>query len=117
MHDVKALIAKSDKLAAGTRRFESAVVCPLVQGFSLLPITEALAKELTGCQSETKAAITQRAQRPRRQTVAQMVLDDASFRAAQPDRTRGLARVLARWRLAKHSKPIQEFSRGLHSLA
>ncbi len=57
MHDVKALIAKSDKLAAGIRQLESAVVCPLVQGFSLLPITEALAKGLTLYQSETKAAI------------------------------------------------------------
>jgi hypothetical protein len=72
MHDVKALIAKSDTLAAGTRRFESAIICPLVQGFSLLPITEALAKELAAYQPETKAALT---------------------------------------------KPIQQFSDGLHALA
>jgi hypothetical protein len=32
MHDVKALIARGDKLAAASRQFESAIVCPLVQG-------------------------------------------------------------------------------------
>jgi hypothetical protein len=47
MHDVTALIAKSDKLTAAARRFESAVVCPLVQGFSLLPVTEDFATELS----------------------------------------------------------------------
>ena len=72
MHDVKALIAKSEKLTARARQFESAIVCPLVQGFSLLPITDALAKELTAYQSDTKVALT---------------------------------------------KPIQEFSDGLHALA
>jgi hypothetical protein len=46
MHDVQALIAKSDPLAAAAGRFERAVVCPLVQGFALLPITDDLAKEL-----------------------------------------------------------------------
>ena len=45
MHDVQALIAKSNELAVGVRQFESAIVCPLVQGFSLLPITDAPAKE------------------------------------------------------------------------
>jgi hypothetical protein len=57
MHEVEALIAKSDKLAAGARQFESAIVCPLVQGFSLLPITEAFAKELGGYQTDTRAAL------------------------------------------------------------
>jgi hypothetical protein len=57
MHDVKALIAKHDTLTAGARRFESAVVCPLVQGFSLLPITDALAKELVVHRSGTKATL------------------------------------------------------------
>jgi hypothetical protein len=51
MHEVEALIAKSDKLAAGARQFESAIVCPLVQGLSLLQITEAFAKELGGYQT------------------------------------------------------------------
>lgn len=57
MHDVQALIAKSDKLAAVARRFKCAVVCPLVQGFSLLPITDFFARELNGCQSETRPAL------------------------------------------------------------
>jgi hypothetical protein len=56
MHEVEALIAKSNHLAAGARRLECAIVCPLVQGFSLLPITEDLAKELAVNQSETKAS-------------------------------------------------------------
>jgi hypothetical protein len=57
MHDVEALIAKSDTLAAGARRFESAVVCPLVQGFSLLPITDVLGKELAVYRPGTKATL------------------------------------------------------------
>ena len=55
MHDVKALIATSDKLAAAARRFDTAVVCPLVQSFSLLPITDGLAKELS--EPQTKAPL------------------------------------------------------------
>jgi hypothetical protein len=58
MHDVTAMIAKSEKLTAATRRFKTAVVCPLVQGFSLLPITEDLAKELSVYASQTKAPLT-----------------------------------------------------------
>ena len=58
MHDVTALIAKSDKLTAATHRFEAVVVCPLVQGFSLLPITEDFAKELSVYASQTKAPLT-----------------------------------------------------------
>ena len=54
MHDVKALIARGDALAAGARRLESAIVCPLVQGFSLLPITNELVKELAVYRSKTK---------------------------------------------------------------
>jgi hypothetical protein len=57
MHEVEALIAKSDKLAVGVRQFESAIICPLVQGFSLLPITETLAKDIAGYQTETRAAL------------------------------------------------------------
>ena len=58
MHDVQALIAKCDKLAARARQFENAIVCQLVQGFSLVPITDALAKQLAAYQPETKAALT-----------------------------------------------------------
>ena len=58
MHDVAALIAKSDKLTAAARRFETVVVCPLVQSFSLLPITEDFAKELSIYASQTKAPLT-----------------------------------------------------------
>ena len=54
MHDVNALIAKSDTLAAGTRRFDSAIVCPLAQGFSLVPLTDALAKEIASHQPDLK---------------------------------------------------------------
>ena len=57
MHEIKALIAKSSELAAGTRRLGCAIVCPLVQGFSLLPITEDLAKELAVNRSEAKASL------------------------------------------------------------
>ena len=58
MHDVTALIAKSEKLTATTRRFETAVVCPLVQSFSLLPITEDFEKELSVYASQTKPPLT-----------------------------------------------------------
>ena len=58
MHDVTALIANSDKLTAATRRFETVVVCPLVQSFSLLPITEDFAKELSVYASQMKAPLT-----------------------------------------------------------
>ena len=54
MHEVEALIAETDHLAAAARKFETATVCSLAQGFSLLPITDALAKELRGYQPETK---------------------------------------------------------------
>jgi hypothetical protein len=57
MHEIKALIAKSDELAAGTRQLERAIVCPLVQGFSLLPITEDIAKVIAVHRPETKAAL------------------------------------------------------------
>jgi hypothetical protein len=54
MHDVKALITKSDKLTKRASQFERAIVCPLVQGYSLLPITDALTKELSAYRSTTK---------------------------------------------------------------
>ena len=47
MHDIKALIAKDAALTIAARKFASGFVCRLVQGFSLLPIADALAKELT----------------------------------------------------------------------
>jgi hypothetical protein len=58
MHDVDALIARTDALAAGTSQFASAVVCPLVQGFSLLPITDDLAKELAAYRTDVQATLT-----------------------------------------------------------
>jgi hypothetical protein len=58
MHDVDALIAKYDHLAAAVSRFENATVCPLAQGFSLLPITEAFAEELAVSQPEVKGSLT-----------------------------------------------------------
>ncbi len=58
MHEVRALIAKSNELAVSARQFQSAIVCPLVQGFSLLPITDALEKELDAYPSESKVALT-----------------------------------------------------------
>ena len=58
MHDVDALIAKSDHLAAAVSGLENATLCPLAQGFSLLPITEALAEELTLREPEVKSSLT-----------------------------------------------------------
>src|SRR3954447_4840724 len=57
MHDVKALIANDAALIMAARKFASAVVCRLVQGFSLLPIAEALAKELTYYRAEQTATL------------------------------------------------------------
>ena len=58
MHDVDALIAKVDDLTAAVRRFGTAIVCSLAQGFSLLPITEALEKELVVHRSGAKDLVT-----------------------------------------------------------
>jgi hypothetical protein len=57
MHDVDALIAHNDALTAGASRFVSAVVCPLAQGFSLLPITDALTKELAAYRADVQATL------------------------------------------------------------
>lgn len=57
MHDVDALIAKSDHLAAAVSGFENAALCPLAQGFSLLPITEALADELTLFEPKVRSSL------------------------------------------------------------
>jgi len=48
MHDLKALIADRDVLAAATAGLTNAVICPLTQGFALLPITDDLRSELEG---------------------------------------------------------------------
>jgi hypothetical protein len=58
MHHVTALIAKNHTLATRACQFGHAIVCPLVQGYALLPITEALAKELAVYQTGTKAVLT-----------------------------------------------------------
>jgi hypothetical protein len=57
MHDVTALIAKSEPLAERTRRFSGAVICPLVQGFSLLPITDVFADELARLEAAPRNAL------------------------------------------------------------
>jgi hypothetical protein len=46
MHEVEALIARSEPLTEGIRHLKHAVICPLTQNFSLLPITDALSAEL-----------------------------------------------------------------------
>ena len=46
MHDVIGLISKFEVLQAETVGLLHAVVCPLTQGFGLLPITDGLANEL-----------------------------------------------------------------------
>lgn len=46
MHDVKALIAKSDYLQSHVRSLKEAALCQLPQGLALLPVTHALAVEL-----------------------------------------------------------------------
>jgi hypothetical protein len=58
MHDVDALIAKADDLTTAARRFGTAIVCSLAQGFSLLPITDALEKELVVYQPGAKDVLT-----------------------------------------------------------
>jgi hypothetical protein len=58
MHDVDALIAKADDLTAAARRFGTAIVCSLAQGFSLLPITVDLGKELVGYQPGARNVLT-----------------------------------------------------------
>lgn len=46
MHDVKALVASTSVLAELIVRFGAATLCPLVQGFAMLPITDAVAREI-----------------------------------------------------------------------
>ena len=48
MHDLKALVAPISVLEEVATRFVSAVVCPLVQGFALVPISDSFAQELKG---------------------------------------------------------------------
>ncbi|MFM0287443.1 hypothetical protein [Paraburkholderia megapolitana] len=56
MHDVQALIAADSLLAGLPARFASAVVCPLVQGLVLVPVTDALARELPDAGPEIAAS-------------------------------------------------------------
>jgi hypothetical protein len=46
MHDVKALVAEEGCLRDEMVAFQNAVICPLCQGFALVPITDPLAEEL-----------------------------------------------------------------------
>jgi hypothetical protein len=46
MHDVKALVAQERWLREETASLRNAVICPLVQGFALVPITDSLGAEL-----------------------------------------------------------------------
>ena len=46
MHDVKALISAGEALLKAVNDMASAVICPLPQGLSLLPITDELTAEL-----------------------------------------------------------------------
>lgn len=57
MHDVKALIAEERTLRGEISAFQNAVVCPLGQGFALVPITVALARELKPAAPEIHASI------------------------------------------------------------
>lgn len=56
MHDVQALIARSEVLEECVRNLNNAVLCSLAQGFSLVPITTELANELKT--RESPAAVT-----------------------------------------------------------
>jgi len=58
MHEVEALIARSEPLAAGVRHLKRAVICPLVQNFSLLPITDALTGELASTAADASTPTT-----------------------------------------------------------
>jgi hypothetical protein len=53
MHEVEALVARSEPLADGVRHLARAVLCPLAQNFSLLPITDALAGELATASADS----------------------------------------------------------------
>src|SRR3954470_7101208 len=46
MHAVRGLIANQTAMRRLVRELEAAVVCPLPQGFGLLPLTDALTREL-----------------------------------------------------------------------
>lgn len=59
MHDVKALIASASILTEVAARFGSAVLCPLVQGFALLPLTDIVVREIATAEktSETETSV------------------------------------------------------------
>src|SRR4051794_18432276 len=55
MHEVEALIAQADRLTRSVRQIETALLCPLVQDFALLPITEALVTEVVASPPQENA--------------------------------------------------------------
>jgi hypothetical protein len=57
MHEVEGLIARRDKLAAGAGKLKNATLCPLVQDFALLPLTDDLVIELKAYNADTKPAL------------------------------------------------------------
>jgi hypothetical protein len=57
MHEVEALIAEGDRLTGSVRQFKNAVICPLIQGFALLPITETFAGELVASWPQAKVPL------------------------------------------------------------
>lgn len=61
MHDVKALVAQERCLREGTAALRNAVVCPLAQGFALVPITNDLAAELKTASLEIPVSLLEMA--------------------------------------------------------
>jgi hypothetical protein len=57
MHDVKALVAEEGWLRNNMATFEKAVICPLCQGFALIPITDSFAAELKLSMREAHAPV------------------------------------------------------------
>jgi hypothetical protein len=57
MHDVKALVAQERWLRDETVALKNAVICPLAQGFALIPITDALAEELKTATPNVEASL------------------------------------------------------------
>ncbi|RST52508.1 hypothetical protein [Variovorax sp. DXTD-1] len=54
MHDVKALVASASILVDVTSRFSSVVLCPLVQGFVLLPLTDSVVRDIAAARTSTE---------------------------------------------------------------
>lgn len=51
MHDVKALVASASVLAVVDSRLGSVALCPLVQGFVLLPLTDSVTREIAAARN------------------------------------------------------------------